>query len=115
MIKLDWNEYLEKAVQVNSEGAVLVRNQGGLPLDRNSVTAVRTIKAFEVLFVFILFSLHGCKDTFFFFIRVFFATIFCLMSPFCRKKGSLSEQYEVFFLLFLLVVSNLFRNFATEN
>ena len=40
MIKLDWNEYLEKAVQVNSEGAVLVRNQGGLPLDRNSITAV---------------------------------------------------------------------------
>ena len=40
MIKLDWNEYLEKAAQVNAEGAVLVRNQGGLPLDKNKETAV---------------------------------------------------------------------------
>ena len=40
MAKLDWNEYIEKAVQVNAEGAVLVRNQGGLPLDKNSETAV---------------------------------------------------------------------------
>ena len=40
MIKLDWNEYLEKAVQVNAEGAVLVRNQGGLPLDKNKEFAV---------------------------------------------------------------------------
>ena len=40
MAKLDWNEYLEKAAQVNAEGAVLVRNQGGLPLDKNTETAV---------------------------------------------------------------------------
>ncbi len=40
MAKLDWNEYLEKAAQVNAEGAVLVRNQGGLPLDKNKETAV---------------------------------------------------------------------------
>ena len=40
MAKLNWNEYIEKAVQVNAEGAVLVRNQGGLPLDKNSETAV---------------------------------------------------------------------------
>ena len=40
MAKLDWNEYIEKAVQVNAEGAVLVRNQGGLPLDKDKETAV---------------------------------------------------------------------------
>ncbi|MBQ3937681.1 MAG: glycoside hydrolase family 3 protein, partial [Ruminococcus sp.] len=40
MAKLNWNEYIEKAVQVNAEGAVLVRNQGGLPLDKSSETAV---------------------------------------------------------------------------
>lgn len=40
MAKLDWNEYLEKAAQVNAEGAVLVRNMGGLPLDKNEETAV---------------------------------------------------------------------------
>ena len=40
MVKLDWNEYLEKAAQVNAEGAVLVRNEGGLPLDRNNEIAV---------------------------------------------------------------------------
>ena len=40
MAKLDWNEYLETAAQVNAEGSVLVRNQGGLPLDKNTETAV---------------------------------------------------------------------------
>ena len=40
MAKLDWNEYLEKAAQINAEGAVLVRNQGGLPLDKDKETAV---------------------------------------------------------------------------
>lgn len=40
MAKLDWNEYVEKAAQVNAEGAVLVRNEGGLPLDKNKETAV---------------------------------------------------------------------------
>ena len=40
MAKLDWNEYLEKAAQVNAEGAVLVRNEGGLPLDREHEIAV---------------------------------------------------------------------------
>ena len=40
MAKLDWNEYIEKAAQINAEGAVLVRNQGGLPLDKDKETAV---------------------------------------------------------------------------
>lgn len=40
MAKLDWNEYLEKAAQINAEGAVLVRNQGGLPLDKDKETVV---------------------------------------------------------------------------
>jgi len=41
MIKLDWNEYLEKAVQVNTEGAVLLRNEGkALPLDRSREIAL---------------------------------------------------------------------------
>ena len=41
MIRLDWNEYLEKAAQVNAEGAVLLRNEGGaLPLDKQSETAL---------------------------------------------------------------------------
>ncbi len=40
MIKLDWNEYLEKAAEVNAEGAVLLVNNGVLPLDKNAVTAV---------------------------------------------------------------------------
>ena len=40
MAKLDWNEYLEKAVQVNAEGAVLLENNGALPLDKNTETAV---------------------------------------------------------------------------
>lgn len=40
MAILDWNEYLEKAAQVNAEGAVLVRNIGGLPLDKNKEIAV---------------------------------------------------------------------------
>ena len=38
--RLDWNEYLEKAAQVNAEGAVLVRNQGGLPISRDEEAAV---------------------------------------------------------------------------
>ena len=40
MIKLDWNEYLEKAAEVNAEGAVLLVNNGALPLDKNAETAV---------------------------------------------------------------------------
>ena len=40
MPRLDWNEYVEKAAQVVAEGAVLVRNQGGLPLDKSKETAV---------------------------------------------------------------------------
>lgn len=40
MSKLNWNEYLEKAAQVNAEGAVLVRNEGGLPLNKNDEIAV---------------------------------------------------------------------------
>ena len=37
---LNWNDYLEKAAQVNAEGAVLVRNENALPLDKNDEIAV---------------------------------------------------------------------------
>ena len=40
MAILDWNEYLEKAAQVNAEGAVLLENNGVLPLERSKETAV---------------------------------------------------------------------------
>lgn len=41
MIKLDWNEYIEKAVQVNAEGTVMLKNDNSaLPLDRDTQTAV---------------------------------------------------------------------------
>ena len=40
MAKLDWNEYLEKAAEVNAEGAVLLVNNGVLPLDRNAEIVV---------------------------------------------------------------------------
>ena len=40
MAILDWNEYLEKAAQVNAEGAVLLENNGVFPLDRSKETAV---------------------------------------------------------------------------
>ena len=52
MAKLDWNEYIEKAVQVNAEGAVLVRNQGGLwiktaKLRFSGVSSLTTTKAVQ--------------------------------------------------------------------
>ena len=40
MAVLDWNKYLEKAAEVNAEGAVLLSNNGALPLDKNAETAV---------------------------------------------------------------------------
>lgn len=40
MATLDWNKYLDKAAEVNAEGAVLLKNDGALPLDRNAETAV---------------------------------------------------------------------------
>ena len=41
MTKLDWNKYLEKAAEVCAEGAVMLKNENGaLPLDRDSETAL---------------------------------------------------------------------------
>ncbi|MBO5557584.1 glycoside hydrolase family 3 protein [Ruminococcus sp.] len=40
MAILDWNKYLEKAAEVNAEGAVLLKNDGVLPLDKNSEISV---------------------------------------------------------------------------
>ncbi|MBP5268313.1 MAG: glycoside hydrolase family 3 C-terminal domain-containing protein, partial [Ruminococcus sp.] len=40
MATLNWKDYLEKAAEVNAEGAVLLTNNGVLPLDKNSETAV---------------------------------------------------------------------------
>ncbi|MBQ8966158.1 glycoside hydrolase family 3 N-terminal domain-containing protein [Ruminococcus sp.] len=40
MPTLDWNKYLEKAAEVNAEGAVLLKNEGVLPLDKNREVAV---------------------------------------------------------------------------
>jgi len=37
---LNWNSYLEKAAEVNAEGAVLVRNEGALPLNKKDEIAV---------------------------------------------------------------------------
>ncbi|MBR5088274.1 MAG: glycoside hydrolase family 3 C-terminal domain-containing protein, partial [Ruminiclostridium sp.] len=38
---LDWNKYIEAAVQTVSEGVVLLKNENGvLPLDKSSSTAV---------------------------------------------------------------------------
>ena len=41
MAVLDWNEYVEKAVKVNAEGIVMVKNDGGaLPVSRDEEIAV---------------------------------------------------------------------------
>ena len=40
MATLNWKNYLAKAAEVNAEGAVLLTNNGVLPLDKNSETAV---------------------------------------------------------------------------
>ena len=41
MLKLDWDQYLEKAAEVNAEGAVLLRNENNaLPIDRSEEIAL---------------------------------------------------------------------------
>ena len=40
MATLNWKDYLAKAAEVNAEGAVLLTNNGVLPLNKNSETAV---------------------------------------------------------------------------
>ncbi len=39
-ITLDWNEYIEKARQASAEGIVMLKNDGALPLEKGSCTAV---------------------------------------------------------------------------
>ncbi len=39
-IILDWNEYIEKSRQVSAEGVVMLKNNGALPLCKDSCTAV---------------------------------------------------------------------------
>ncbi len=39
-ITLDWNKYIEKAVQTAAEGIVMLKNDGALPLEKDGCTAV---------------------------------------------------------------------------